>query len=221
MQRSTDRLLGTRRSRSSALLLAAGLALPATLPAEDGTLRVHESALNDFATAIQPLTITRTFNFVLWILVPNPFLFGIPTPMPVPFSCVATGSVTGLSFDITPSAVSVRGNLNGSVCGVGYSSSLFGPVTIAVDSVARSLAVRPVGPMRIAASVSFLGINVGAPFGNLNLTPSLTVASIPLGAVAFELETPHGPRSLALVTRNHQLSLHDGYLEIKADAHFR
>jgi hypothetical protein len=94
-------------------------------------------------------------------------------------------------------------------------------VTIAVDSAASSLVVRPAGPLRISARVSFLGFNVQAPFGNLSLAPSLTVASIPLGGVAFELETPHGPRSLVLVTRNHQLSLQDGYLEIKADAHFR
>ena len=204
----------------SAFVLAATLVLPAQVRAQEGTVRVYESALTAFAAAVQPLRITRTFTVTLWILVPNPFLFGIPTPAPVPFPCTANGSVTGLTFDITPAAASVRGNLSGSVCGVAYSSAISSPVAITVDS-ARRLVIRPVTPMTVAATVNFLGFNIGAPFGNVSIAPSLSVVTIPLDAVAFELETPNGPRTLELAARNHQLSLHDGYFEIKVDASFR
>jgi hypothetical protein len=216
----SDRYSNRIRVRASAFLLATTLALPAPARAEDGTVRVYEAALNAFAAAAEPLTITRTFTVTLWILVPNPFLFGIPTPAPVPFRCNASGSVTGLTFDITPSVVTVRGNLRGSVCGVAYSTTISSPVIVTIDS-ARRLVIRPMTPMTVAATVNFLGFNVAAPFSNVSVAPSLSVVTIPLNAVPFELETPNGPRTLALVARNHQLSLHDGYFEIKVDASFR
>lgn len=219
MARITEALRARGRASASALLLT--LSLAASSGAGDGTLRVRESALDEFAAAIQPLTLTRTWSFTLWIPVPNPFLFGIPTPVPVPFACAATATVTGLSFDITPGSVSVRGNLSGAVCGLAYSSTLSTAVTISIDSAARRLMVRPLGPMTVSATVNFLGLNIAAPFGNVSVAPSLTVMSIPLDAVPFEIETPSGPRTLALVTRNHQLSLRDGYFEIEADAFFR
>jgi len=220
MPHSTERCARWRRACASAVLLSLSLVAPAATTAEDGTLRVRESALNDFATAVQPLTIRRTWTFTLWIPIPNPFLLGLPIPLPVPFACEATASVTGLGFDIDEGSASVRGDLSGAVCGLGYRSTLSSAVTISIDS-GRRLVVRPAGPMSVAATVNFLGFDIAAPFSNVSVAPSLTVMSIPLDAVAFEIETPSGPRTLALVGRNHQLSLHDGYFEIKADAHFR
>jgi hypothetical protein len=75
--------------------------------------------------------------------------------------------------------------------------------------------------MSLQATVPFMGLNVGAPFNGLSVAPSLTVMSIPLEAVPFEIDAPSGPRTLVLFSRNHQLSFHDGYIEIKVDAFFR
>src|SRR5687767_3568346 len=156
MADSTDGCSHRIRVRASAFLLATTLVLPPPAAADDGTVRVYESALNAFAAAVQPLAITRAFTVTLWIPVPDAFLFGIPTPTPVPFRCNANGSVTGLTFDITPSSVSVRGNLSGTVCGIAYSATVSSPVTIAIDS-ARRLVVRPATPMTVAPAVNFLG----------------------------------------------------------------
>lgn len=219
MAASTER----RRSRfsiaASVFLLVAALVWPVRLHAQDGTVRIFASALNDFAAAIQPLTITRSFTAWIVAWVPNPFLLGIPTPVPVPIPCTATGAVTGLTFDITPTSASVRGNLRGTVCGIAYSSTIASPVMIAIDS-AKRLVIRPVSPMLVGATVNVMGFNIPAPF-SANLSPSISVMTIPLNAVPFEVEAPSGLRTLTLAARNHQLSLHAGYFEIKVDASLR
>lgn len=223
MAPSTDRR--GERARGAgvvvALLVALCLALPARAPAEDGLVRVHESALNDFAAAMQPLSVTRSWSFTLWIWAPNPFLFGLPTPMPVPFACVATATVSGVAFDVKPGSASVSGSVTGTVCGFPYTSPLSSPVSIVVDPVARALVIRPLGTLAVSATVNVLGIKVTAPFGAINLASSFGTMSIPLDTSAFEIETPSGPRTLRLGTRGHQLSLHDGYFEVRADAFFR
>lgn len=184
-------------------------------------MRIRETALNDFAAAMQPLSVTRSWSFTLWIWAPNPFLFGLPTPMPVPFACTATATVTGVAFDMTPASASVSGSVTGTVCGFPYTSPLSSAVSIVVDPVARRLVIRPLGPLAIRATVNVLGIAVTAPFNAINLASSFGTMSIPLDTSAFEVETPSGPRTLRLGTRGHQLSLHDGYFEVRADAFFR
>jgi hypothetical protein len=219
MPHSTEQRLRMRRpGRLTCVLLGATL-LCSSASAEDGTLRVRESALNEFAAAVQPLTITRTWSFTLWLLVPNPFLFGIPTPVPVPFSCLATASVTGLVFDIAPGSATVRGNVNGTVCGIGYQSTLSTAIAISLDPAGAALVIRP-GALGLTPTVTFQGYSIRAPF-SIDVAPALTVASIPLEAALLEIETPTGARRLVLNGRNLQLSRHDGYLEIKGDALFR
>ncbi len=92
-------------------------------------------------------------------------------------------------------------------------------MTIAVDSSSHTLSVRPVGPVEVPVKITIpIFGDIRVPF---RLAPLLTVLSIPMEAVSFQIETPHGQRTLVPVSRNHQLSRHDGYIEIKADAHFR
>src|SRR5262245_27563072 len=148
MRGSTKGLSGRKRWRAGALLFVLSLAVTGTAAAEDGTLRIFTSTLDKFAAALQPLTITRTWSFTLLIWVPNPFLLGIPTPVPIPYTCTATASVTDINFSITPGFASVRGNVSGSVCGVGYQSTVSTPVSITVDSANRMLMVRPAGLMK-------------------------------------------------------------------------
>lgn len=182
--------------------------------AQDGALRIGESALNDFAAALQPLTTARTFKFTLWI--PNPFFFGIPTP--VDYTCTVTASVTGLVFDVTPAGTTVRGNASGSFCGIGYQSSLFTTVGVSLGNAGRSLDVVP-GPLIVTPRVNILGFQVPAP--SVDVGSALAPASIQLGAAPLEIETPAGPRSLTLAPQNLQLSRHDGYFEIRGDARLR
>jgi hypothetical protein len=176
-------------------------------------MRIGESALNDFAAALQPLTTSRNFKFTLWI--PNPFLFGIPTP--VDYSCTVTVSVAGLVFDVTPAATTVRGSVSGTLCGIGYQSSLFTTVAVSLGSGGRSLDFVP-GPMRVTPTVNFLGFRVTGP--PIDVGSALAPASVPLDA-NFEIDTPAGSRRLSLAPQNLQLSRHDGYLEIKGDARLR
>ncbi len=221
MPGSTKGVLGRERFwRVGACLLVLSLAISGSAAAEDGTFRIFASTLNKFAAALQPLTTTRTWSFTLWIPVPNPLLLGIPTPAPVPFTCDATASVTGINFSITPGSAFVSGNVNGTVCGVPYHSVVSTPVVITVDSSTRVLMVHPAGPMFVNATVSFLGFNIAAPFNGVNVAPLLS-GGIALGSVPFEIETPTAPRTLILVTRNPQLSLQNGYVEVKVDALFR
>jgi len=221
MARSTERRRPWPILRAIAVLLCLSLGLAPRAPAEDGALRVYEAVLDRYAAAIQPLTLTRTWSFLLWILAANPLLFGIPTPVPIPYSCAATASVTGLHFDIIPAAVSVSGSASGTVCGLPYTSRLQSNVAVSVDPASRRLTLRPTGAMTVSGRVRILGIDVAAPFGSVSVVPSLSAISVPLAAVPFELDTPAGPRTLELVMHNHQLSLHGGYLEIKADAFVR
>lgn len=214
MQWSTDGRLVRRHAWAGLLALVLGLSVGVPASAQDGTLRVRESALNDLARAVQPLTLTRTFNFTLWVL--NPFL--IPPVVPIPFSCNASASVTGLAFDITPGSTSLRGTVSGSVCAIPYQSTLSTSVAISLDPAGRSLVIAP-GPMQVTPTVNIMGYRIAAPF-SVTLAPTLT-ASLPLGATTFEIETPAGPRSLVLVSQGLSLSRFDGYLEIRGDADFR
>lgn len=202
-----------------ALLLGLSLAVGGSASAEDGTLRIRESALNRFAAAVQPLTLSRSMSFTLWIPVPNPFLFGIPTPVPIPFTCNATASVTGLSFDVDPGLASVRGNVTGTVCGVAYQSTLASFVTISLDPARRALVIMT-GPMLMIPNVNFLGFTLTAPFA-VNVAPALTLPPIPLESAPLEIETPAGPRNLIVSGRNLQLTLQNGFLELKGDAVLR
>jgi hypothetical protein len=74
--------------------------------------------------------------------------------------------------------------------------------------------------MLMVPSVTLLGVTLRAPFP-VDVGPALTVPPIPLAAAPFEIETPAGPRSFVLASRNLQLSLQNGYLEVKGDALFR
>jgi hypothetical protein len=198
------------------LLLAAGTAASA----EDGTLRVRESALNDFAAAAQPLRISRNWTFTVWVWVPNPFLFFIPTPVPIPYTCNANASVTGLTFDITPASTTARGVVTGTVCGAAYSSLLSTTVSVSLDPGGRALSIRP-GVMRMTPTVAVPALgSITAPFA-VNAAPTLTVLSIPLDAAPLEVETAAGPRRLVMIGRNLQLSRQDGFFEIKGDVFFR
>jgi hypothetical protein len=196
-----------------AALLAFGLAAATTATAEDGLFRISATLLDDFAAALEPLTFRRdgvyTFRIPTW--------FG---PVDVPVYCVATASITGISFQITPANASVRANVTGTLCGLNYSSTLATPVTISVDPSGSRLRVQPAGSMPLNATTTILGIPFTVPF-NMNLAPSLTVLSIPIDAVSFQLESPGGSRALVLVARNHQVTRHNGYFEISADVHFR
>jgi hypothetical protein len=205
---------------SVAVLLLASLAPAGHAGAQDGTLRIFVSTLNKYAAALQPLSVTRTWSFTLWIPVPNPFLLGLPTPVPIPFNCAATGFVTGIAFNIGEGSASVSGNVSGTVCGVAYLSTVASPVAMALDTTNNVITVHPAGPMLVHATVNFMGFSVTAPFSNVNVSPSLTGA-IPVQATPVEIETPAGPRRLVLTMTNLQLALHSSFLEIQANAHFR
>jgi hypothetical protein len=142
-------------------------------------------------------------------------------PVDVPFYCTVTASISNIHFAIASSAATVHGDITGSVCGIGYTSAINAPISISVDTGTSRLVIRPAGPTNIDATVTVLGVPFTVPFTNVSLGPSLTESSIPLDVIQLQIESPSGPRSLELVGRNHQVSLHNGYVGIQADAHFR
>jgi hypothetical protein len=101
-----------------------------------------------------------------------------------------------------------------------YTSSLFSPVTMAINASASQLLVRPAVPLSLNATINILGFVFTIPF-NANLAPSLTVLAIPLDVIRVEMESPSGSRTLVLASEHHQLSLQAGFVEIRADVHFR
>ncbi len=199
-------------SHGLALLLSLFAAVPAI--ASDGAVRVYTTLFDKYAAALQPLSVQRTdwFN----VQVPTPF-----GPASVPFYCTVTASISNIRFTITQSAASVHGDINGTVCGLKYSSAIDSPISFSINTSSSRLVIRPVGPTNINAVINILGGQFVIPFSNVSLGSSLTESSIPLNLIQLTIESPSGPRSLGLVGQNHQLSLHDGYVEIQADAHYR
>jgi len=215
MSHSTER---NRRLRRALVLPAAavfGLLVGRPASGQEGTLRIRESTLDRFATALGPLTWSQTFSFTVWV--PNPLL--LPPVIPVFFDCTATATVIGLNFEITPSGTSVSGNATGAVCGIAYAQPLSANVAISIDQAQHALNVRPTS-MSFRPRVNVLGFWIGAPL-TVAVTPSITVPPIPLDAAPFEIETAAGPRNFVLVGRNLELSRHNGYLEIRGDVRFR
>jgi len=214
MSASTERR-ALRRGSFAVVLAAVGLALVPPAAGQDGTLRIHESALNDFANALGPLTRVQSFGFTVWV--PNPFL--IPPVVPVEYNCQATALVTGIAFDITSAGTNVRATVSGTICGLAYQAPLSSAVVISIDQTQRALRIQPM-PISVRPAVNFIGLRITSPFA-VNVGSSLTVPSIPLDAAPFEIETAAGPRTFVLVGRGLQLSRQDGFLEIRGNVRFR
>lgn len=215
MSISTERKRRRRRALVFTAAAVLGLLVGRPAAAQEGTLRIRESALDRFAQVVGPLTWSQNFSFTLWV--PNPFL--LPPVIPLFFNCSATATVIGLDFEITPSVTSVRGNASGRICGIAYAQPLVANVAISIDQAQRALIIRPTS-MSFRPTVNVLGFGINAPF-TVAVSPSITVPPIPLDAAPFEIETAAGPRTFALVGRNLALSRHDGYVEIRGDVRFR
>jgi hypothetical protein len=203
-----------RRWLARGLAMMMSLSVAGPIAAGDGIVRINAALFDKFAAALQPLTIQR----VGWYDVQVPTFFG---PVTVPVFCPVTASISGIHLDIAAQGAVVRGDIRGTMCAVNYSSSVVAPVVISIDANSGGLLVRPAGPININAFVTVLGVTITVPLTDVNLAPALTVLSIPLDVIRIQMEAPSGPRTLALVGRNHQLSLHNGYVEIQADVHFR
>ena len=206
-----DSIRARLKACSLAIMLALGTAGPGA--AQDGTIRLSASTFDRFAAALQPLTVRREG----WYHFTVPSFFG---PVDVPIYCVGTASVSNVKFTIAPNTATVRGDVSGTMCGLPYTSSLFSPVTMAVNASASQLLVRPAVPLSLNATINILGFVFTIPF-NANLAPSLTVLAIPLDVIRVETESPSGPRTLVLASEHHRLSLQAGFVEIRADVHFR
>jgi hypothetical protein len=202
-------------ARGLAVLTSLSVAYP--VAGSDGIIRINATLFDKFAAALQPLSIQRAG----WYTFQVPTIFG-PVDLP-PVYCVATASISNIHLQIAAqSGALVRGDINGTMCGINYSSSVVAPVMISVDASTGGLLVRPIGPININATVSIPGvITITVPLNDVNIAQSLTALTIPLDAIQIQMESPSGPRTLVLVGRNQQLSLHDGFVEIQADAHFR
>jgi hypothetical protein len=203
-----------RRCVSHGLALLLGLYAAAPVAASDGFVRVYATLFDEYAAALQPLSVQRTD----WFHITVSTFFG---PVDIPFYCTVTASISNVHFAIAASAAMVHGDITGTVCGIGYSSAINAPISISVDTSTSRLVVRPVAPTNINATVTVLGVPFTVPFTDVSLGPSLTESSIPLDVIQVKIESPSGPRSLGLVGRNQQVLLHNGYVGIQADAHFR
>jgi hypothetical protein len=196
-------------ARLCGVLLAASLGTAAR--GEDGSVRVYEATLNKLAQAI-PLSRTSP-PFTIWI--PNPFTGAWP------HECTATVSVTGVTFDIKPTGVAVKGSVGGSICGVSLpvGGSLNTTAVITYNSSNGTLRVTTTATS-LRPQVTALGQSVSAPF-TINVGAPLSVPPIPVRSTSFVLEAPSGARTLRLIGRDVQFSQHDGYVELEGNVTLR
>jgi hypothetical protein len=191
-----------------------GWALAGPVFGADGVIRISSALFDKFAAASQPLTFAREG----WYNIVVPTIFG---PATFPIYCSMSAAVSNIRLTVVTNSAVLRADVGGTMCGLPYRSSVVSPVVISLDAGTGGLLVRPAGPMNINAQVIILGVTVTVPLSDAQLVPAMTALSIPLDMALIQIETPSGPRTLALVGRNSQLTLHNGYVEIQTDVHFR
>ena len=187
--------------------------------AADGTIKVYESTFNEFIDAVEPIKITGNYNLSFTI---NAGIFGTHTISLCNSSYSAT--VTGLSFDITSSAVTADGDVSASWCNVSFTSSELDATgdiyySSSISSVVFDFTSASVKP---CASITFpvVGtLNVCLPF-SINIAPTLSIPPVYVGPALISYETGAGTSTLLMTPSNMALQKRDGYIEFTSDVSF-
>ena len=183
--------------------------------AADGTVRVYEATFNDFTNAIKPITVTGHYKYSITI---DAGLFGEYSVTICNSDYKAT--VSGLTFSITPSGVTVDGNVDVDWCHLSFSSSeldasgniFYSYADQAVRFYFYSASVQPCFPVDTPLGSR----NVCLPV-HINIAPTLNIPPLPIRPSVISFETASGPKQLFLKPRNVSLVKQNGYIELQSD----
>jgi hypothetical protein len=187
--------------------LAAGIARTAT--AQDGTVRIYDSALNELADKIEPLQLSGHYKFEVSV---NTLLGRASVTI-----CESdwTAEVKQIAFTTTTAQIGVTGQVTARWCNANFSSNLNTTGNAVYNSSQRAIRLT-VNPTSIQPVISVFGYQVALPV-YINVAPSLTIPPIPVGIGLLSFETTGGTKTVSIAPTNVSLSKRAGYLELQAN----
>jgi hypothetical protein len=191
------------RLRTVATLLAVGLAAPAA--AQDGTIKVFDASLNEFANKLQPITVNGRHRFS----VPTPF--GEVTLCDSPYVV----RVRQLGFATTPANVQITAQVEGTWCNLSVSAPLNTTANVSYNAGQRSIIVT-VNPTSVQPMLTLWIFVVPLPV-RIDVSSMLKIPPFPLGLAQLSLQGVHGPATLRFEPQNVSVFLRNGFLELQSD----
>jgi hypothetical protein len=196
------------------------------IPTGRARVQVYESTFNEFADAIEPLVFSGDYKFKVCTWLPV-----VGTSCTTICSSDWTAKVNSLRFKITPTKVDVAGKVHAQWCGVSFDAEL---ETTADVSYVRSVVLPgrgnflfnqglqshegirvTVNPTDIQPVFHLLEYEVKLPF-HIDVAPSMTLPTIPVGTALLSFETAAGPQDLRLSPSHVALVKRNGSLELQA-----
>ena len=196
------------------------------IPTARARVQVYESTFNEFADAIEPLVFSGDYKFKVCTWLPV-----VGTSCTTICSSDWTAKVNSLRFKITPTKVDVAGKVHAQWCGVSFDAEL---ETTADVSYVRSVVLPgrgnflfnqglqshegirvTVNPTDIQPVFHLLEYEVKLPF-HIDVAPSMTLPTIPVGTALLSFETAAGPQDLRLSPSHVALVKRNGSLELQA-----
>lgn len=194
-------------ARALAALVATG-ALAAPAAAQDGIVTVRESAFNELAGALEPLTLSGHKTLEVSIAT-----FWGPVRITV---CDSdwTATVRDLAFDIRPATVEVTGDVEASWCGLNFTGDLLTTGDVGYSAGPNAVVVS-VASTSVQPRFSIFGIDVRLPA--INVGPTLSLPPIPVRTAFVRFETAAGPTDLRVTPHNVFLTKRNGFIELRSD----
>ena len=188
----------------SCVLLVLIMATP--VRAQDGTVKVYESAFNQLASRIQPVQLTGHYSWGCGF-----------------WGCVCdsdwTATITQLSFSITPAQLTLSGQVSAQWCGLSYSAPVnaTGNVTYSQPQNAILITMNQTTISPCFPILLFFGapVPVCVPVG-INIAGMMNLPPIPVGFAQVRLESARGNEYLRLVPSNISLQKRNGYIELQS-----
>ena len=189
-------------------LLTVALAAPASALAQDGIVKVRESAFNELADRIEPIALTG--HRTLTVSIPTPFGTARITVCDSDW----TATVSGIDFDISPARIQITGDVSAVWCGLSF-SGVFTTDGDATYSAAQNAVVMTVQGTSIRPQFTVWGVTVNLPA--INVGPTFNLPPLPIGAAFARLETVSGPIDLTLTAQNVAVTKRNGLIELQSD----
>ena len=196
------------------------------IPIARARIQVYESTFNEFAAAIEPLAFKGDYTYKVCTWLPV-----VGTSCTTICSSDWAAKVNGLRFKITPAKVKVAGKVNAQWCGVSFDAEL---ETTADVTYVRSFVLPgrghlrfnqgmqsqegirvTVNPTDIQPLFHVFGYEVKLPV-HIDVAPSMSLPTIPVGTALLWFETAAGPQDLRLSPSHVVLVKRHGSLELQA-----
>jgi hypothetical protein len=213
-------------SNSRAVLVAlVALAIAPPAIAQNSTVKIHEAAFNKFAAAVQPLQFSQ--RYVLRFTI-NTF-WGRETIT----LCDSTvrARVTGLTFDIASSGITITGTGSGTWCGLIITApnvrtsavASFNSSTRTVRVTVGNVTVSPTVTIPVPDWARLLGLpaRISVMLPSFTVGSALSIPPIPVDSGLLRVDAPAGPIAVPVAARNVQLFRRNGYLELTSNVQVR